>query len=51
METVNIEHRLEKRRIKNRILNLGHDGEAYPGPNLVGVVGAGAEVEESSQGV
>jgi len=30
---------------------LGHDGEADPGPDLIGVVGAGAEVEEASQGV
>ena len=30
---------------------LGHYGEADPGPNLIGVVGAGAEVEEASQGV
>ena len=31
--------------------NLGHDGEADPGPNLIGVIGVGAEVEEASQGV
>ena len=30
---------------------LGHYSEADPGPNLIGVVGAGAEVEEASQGV
>ena len=27
--------------------NLGHDGEADPGADLVGVVGAGAQVEQA----
>ena len=31
--------------------NLSHDGEADPGPNLIGVVGAGAEVKEAGERV
>ena len=31
--------------------NLGHDGEADPGADLVGVVGAGAQVEQACQWV
>ena len=31
--------------------NLGHDGEADPGADLVGVVGAGAQVEQARQWV
>ena len=31
--------------------NLGHDGEADPGADLVGVVGARAEVEQARQRV
>ena len=33
------------------VSNLSHDGEADPGPDLIGVVGAGAKVEETSQWV
>ena len=31
--------------------NLGHDGEADPGADLVGVVGARAQVEQACQWV
>ena len=31
--------------------NLGHDGEADPGADLVGVVGARAQVEQARQRV
>ena len=31
--------------------NLGHDGEADPGADLVGVVGAGAQVEQACKRV
>ena len=48
MQTMNIDC---KKGNKSKILNLGHDGEADPGPDLIGVVGAGAEVKEASQGV